>query len=341
MHKKLLVITQKVDRKDRNLGFFHRWLEEFARYADVTVIASFVGDHTLPANVHVYSFGKDRGFSRLGRILEYRRLYARHSRDADAVFFHMAPEFVVAALPAILFRRHRTGLWYVHGSVPFWLRLASRLVDVIFTASQKSFRLVSKKVMYTGHAIDADFFKPAASTAPQNAIRLLVAGRISSVKKIEDIIDACARLTGTAWILSIVGGPLTSADEGYVKTLRERINAKNLKNNIVWRGAHSYGEMPAIYQSHDLFISVSGTGSVDKAVLEAMACGLTVITANEAFRDILPEPYYVERYDPEILAERIRRLAGEPRPNPGLRLVVEEHHAMSSTIRAIAERLLS
>ncbi|MBI2038965.1 MAG: glycosyltransferase family 4 protein [Candidatus Niyogibacteria bacterium] len=341
MRKKLLIITQKVDRKDRNLGFFHRWLEEFAEYADLTVITSFIGDHALPANVRLYSFGKDRGVSRLGRIREYRRLYALHSREADAVFFHMVPEFVVAALPVILFRRHRTALWYVHGSVPLWLRLASRLVDGIFTASKESFRLASPKVIRTGHAIDAEFFRPAASAAPQNAVRLLVLGRISPVKKIEDIIEACARLSGVAWILSIVGGPLTSADEAYVKMLRERISEKDLKNNIVWRGAHSYGEMPAIYQSHDLFISMSGTGSVDKAVLEAMACGLTVITANEAFRGILPAKYFLESRDPQFLAERITRLMNELRPNSELRSIVEHHHSLSRTVRTIAERLLS
>src|SRR3989344_7222649 len=92
--KKLLIITQKVDRTDSNLGFFHRWIEEFANYADIAVIASFVGEHRFSSNVRVYSLGKECGVPRIGRIVNFWKLFARHSRRADAIFFHMIPEFV-------------------------------------------------------------------------------------------------------------------------------------------------------------------------------------------------------------------------------------------------------
>ena len=43
------------------------------------------------------------------------------------------------------------------------------------------------------------------------------------------------------------------------------------------------------YQSGDLFVNLSDTGSLDKAVLEAMACGLKILTSNEAFKSVLKE----------------------------------------------------
>jgi len=39
-------------------------------------------------------------------------------------------------------------------------------------------------------------------------------------------------------------------------------------------------------QSADLFVNMSHTGGLDKAVLEAMACGIPVITCNETFENI-------------------------------------------------------
>ena len=59
-------------------------------------------------------------------------------------------------------------------------------------------------------------------------------------------------------------------------------------------------------------MNLSGTGSVDKAVLEAMACGKTVLTSNEAFVNILKNKgteLMVKPNSPDDLAERIAALA--------------------------------
>ena len=309
--KKLLIVTQKVDRNDSNLGFFHRWIEEFANYADITVIASFIGEHHLPSNVRINSLGKERGVSRIARIFNFWKLFARHLLDADTVFFHMIPEFVVAAIPILVFRKCKKALWYVHGSVPIWLRIAEKFVDVIFTTNPACFRLPSKKVVYTGHAIDTEFFKPAPM--PSETLRLMTAGRESPIKHTDIIRAAISELHST---------------------FRQKVEFDAYANI-------PYSKMPDMYHAHDMFLSMSATGSVDKAVLEAMACGLTVITANEAFRDILSARYFLPIRDPKLLAERIAELADEPRPNFGLRAIVERNHSLPNTIQKIIARLLS
>lgn len=60
---KLLIITQTVNTEDPVLGFFVRWIEEFAKHAEtVEVICLKEGSHAfLPSNVRVYSLGKKRG----------------------------------------------------------------------------------------------------------------------------------------------------------------------------------------------------------------------------------------------------------------------------------------
>jgi len=79
---KLLILTQKIDKNDPILGFFHRWTKEFARQCEkITVIClekglpreisqsdtfsdkkkDFTwGEYDLPENVSVYSLGKEK-----------------------------------------------------------------------------------------------------------------------------------------------------------------------------------------------------------------------------------------------------------------------------------------
>lgn len=341
---KLLIVTQKVAKEDENLGFFHRWIEEFSRHCDqVTVIANEVRAHTAIPKVKIYSLGKERSRGRLRRFWNYWELFSYHYAHSDAVFFHMIPEFVVASFLFLRSLRKTSALWYVHKSTPGSLKLAEHMVDYVFTASPLSFRLPSKKVIYTGHAIDTSMFHPQSSgSRPLAALRLLALGRISPVKDYETIIRACKILQETwdqSWTLSIVGGPLLPRDQEYLRLLKKAVHDFGLERYVFFHGSRPYTETPAVYHDHDVFLSMSGTGSIDKVVLEAMASGLSVITANEAFERLLGPTYFLERRSPEFLAERIKVLAKENRPNLNLRKLVEEGHSLEKTISQITQYL--
>jgi glycosyltransferase involved in cell wall biosynthesis len=343
---RLLIVTQKIDKNDDNLGFFHSWVEEFAKHAEnLAVIAGAVGTYKFPANVEVHSLGKEKGAGKLSRLWRFWKLFSYHHARADATFFHMIPEFVVAASPFISFSRKPTGLWYVHKSVTSWLKFAERLVDYIFTASDLSFRLPSKKVIYTGHAIDTETFRPVVSNQlPVATLRLLTVGRISPVKDLETILYACEILKNSwprSWTFSIVGGPYLGRDHEYLATLKRLVTDEGLENRVFFHGARPFSDIPAMYEDHDLFISMSATGSMDKAVLEAMSVGLSVITANEAFRELLPTPYFLEKRSPEFLASRVKMLADENRPRHILRELVVNSHSLSRNVERIVNHLRS
>ena len=126
---RLLIVTQKVDATDPNLGFFIRWVEKLSEKGEVAVIANEVGVSAavdLPPSVSVYSLGKERGASRVSRFFRYQLLLWKHLWRADGVFFHMCPEYVLGAhfLPYIF--RKKTLLWYVHREVNWRLRLAEK-----------------------------------------------------------------------------------------------------------------------------------------------------------------------------------------------------------------------
>lgn len=339
---RLLIVTQAVDRNDPNLGAFYYWFEALGRKADsLVILASRTGDaHTLPqAQIHCFGGDHRRG-GRLGRIWKFWKLFSHHFAHSDAVLFHQIPEFVIAASPFLLGRGRNkvAALWYAHGQVTRRLRFAERRVDYVFTSSEAGFRIPSKKVVYLGQAINTDLFYPLAGSqlpVTGNGLRLITVGRISPVKHFEAIVNAMAILHEKwprAWTLTVVGGPITPGDYAYTEKIKGLIREKGLGNQIHFYGQRPYSEVPEILRDHDLFLNVSRTGSLDKAVLEAMACGLSVITSNEAYRTVLPLAYFLEYISPEFLAERIKALADEPRPNTALREIVVRDHALAPMI---------
>ncbi len=337
-----MIVTQAVDREDPNLGAFYYWFELLAKHASsVTILAGRAGSQDLPPHVAVYTFGNAR-LGRIGRLWKFWELFSRHYASADAVLFHQIPEYVIAASPFLLSRRSITALWYAHGAVSWRLRIAERLVGYIFTSSEAGFRLASKKVHHLGQAINTDIFSPAANhhgAVSSNYLRLITVGRIAPVKNYETIITACAILRETwpqAWVLTIVGGPITPSDHMYGAKIKALIREKKLEQYVHFCGDRGYSEIPDILREHDMFLNASATGSLDKAVLEAMACGLTVLTSNEAYRAILPARYFLEHASAAFLAERIKACAGEPRPNMTLRDIVLRDHALARTIEKIS-----
>lgn len=343
---KLLIVTQKVDREDENLGAFYYWFEELAKHVEsMTIIASCVGKTDFAPNVAVYSLGKERNAGRFARLHSFFQLFSYHYAACDGVFFHQIPEFVIAASPFLLSLKKRSVFWYAHKSVTRRLKFAERLVDFIATSSEQGFRLPSKKVMYTGQAINTDLFTPkieAVIGESDRKLKLISVGRISPIKNYEQIINACAAGMGIwpdAWSLTIIGGPLLPRDHRYLESLKQLVEEKNLSFHIYFRGPTGYSEIPQLLREADMFVNVSGTGSLDKAVFEAMSVGLTVLTSNEAYRAIVPERYFLEYIHPEFIAERIKQLSNEPRPNRQLRTIVLEHHSLEKTIHKILSLL--
>ena len=155
---KLLIITQKVNEDDPILGFFCRWIEEFARHFElVTVICLEEGRHELPSNVRVLSLGKTAlSKNKVAFICRFYGYIWRERKNYDAVFVHMNPIYVVLGGWFWKLSGKKVALWYTHKAVDLKLRVAERFVDVIFTAAEESFTLKTAKRLVVGHGIDVD-----------------------------------------------------------------------------------------------------------------------------------------------------------------------------------------
>jgi len=299
---KLLIITQKVDENDDILGFFHDWIKKFAKHCEkLTVIALGTGEYHLPENVKVLSLGKNNYqlritnyelFKKIKYLFNFYKYIWQERKNYDAVFVHMNPEYLV--LGGLLWKlwNKKTALWYTHKAVNLKLKIAEKLTDIIFTASPKSFRLPSGKVKIMGHGINTERFFPGSKAADDNII--LSVDRISPTKRQLEIIKLFADIRKIIpdARLNIVGAPVRAEDQNYWNELQKFIKENNVAESVKFFGAVANKNLPDFYRQAKVFINLSATGSLDKTVLEAMACNTSVITINEAFKNIVPEKNY-------------------------------------------------
>ena len=252
---KLLICTQAVDRDDPVLGFFVRWIEEFEKYCEVEVIS-------------LKTLGQG------GRLVRTWRLLRLSMRlEYDAVFVHMNPEYLVAAGWLWRLRGKKTALWYTHKQVDLKLRVAEKFAKVVLTASRESFRLKSSKVRVMGHGIDTDFFTPDPTIVRGEA--LLSVGRLMKSKRHDSAIRAAAEQ----------GRTLLIAGEGPERNNLELL-AKELGAKVHFLGALTQTQLRDEYRKAACLIHTSETGSLDKVVLEALACGCPVKTSDPALKHL-------------------------------------------------------
>ncbi len=274
---KLLIITQALDQHHPILGFFHRWVEEFAKHCDkVTVICLQKGECTLPANVAVYSLGKEAGKSRLTYLVTFYQLIWTLSHEYDSVFVHMNQIYVI--LGALFWRvqKKKVGLWYAHGSVSCSLKLSEKMTDVVFTCSSNSFSVKSNKVKVTGHGIDVDHFKIASKLKTND---LVTVGRITKAKNLIELIDILSQIRKSHDVtLSIIGSAITREDIKYEVDLKHYIASNNLSAKVNFIGNIFQSVLPEHLNQSKVFVTTARNGSLDKAMLEAMACGLPVVS---------------------------------------------------------------
>jgi glycosyltransferase involved in cell wall biosynthesis len=193
---------------------------------------------------------------------------------------------------------------------------ARRCDDLIFTATRASFPLPLAKVRIVGHGIDTEAFSSRAE-APLGD--LIAVGRIAPIKCVEEMVsavDRANRVHGTRHRLDVYG-PTLPGDEAYAARVEELIDRLGARDRIALRGPVSQAQLARLLGGHRAALNFSSHRAIDKSALEAMACGLPVISTNESVAEIVPSdvaPLVIA--DPASMdaqAETIHRLLGRER----------------------------
>ena len=288
---RLLITTQAVDLDDPVLGFFHRWITEFAgRCEHVDVICLREGRHELPQNVSVHSLGKEKGASRLRYVWRFYHYAWQLRRGYDAVFVHMNSEYAV--MGGLLWRLlgKRLVLWRNHKLPGFSTAIGARFAHTVCYTSPTAYvaRFPNAAQMPVG--IDTELFK-IGDDAPATGT-ILFLGRLDAVKR-ADLFCEAFRLLHARW--EAHGGLHPRADIFGDPTPGKTKYADMLKTKyariaeLMFHPGVRNDRAPHLYASHVVYCNLTPSGSFDKTILEAMACGSVVVCSNDAVRGIVPE----------------------------------------------------
>lgn len=345
---KLLIITQKVDLDDDVLGFFHRWIEEFAKHCEsLLVICLQKGKSNLPKNVKILSLGKESGRSNLKYLWRFYKYIWQERKNYNWVFAHMNVEYVILGGVLWKFLRKKICLWYAHGRAFWLLKSAGKLADVILTSTKSGCRIISHKIRIVGQGIDTELFKPVKREFTNRVFKIITIGRISPVKDYETMIRAMELLAKEQLniVVEVVGGAELPEHKEYLKKMIKLIENKKLGGIINFIGPIPNREIAELLNSADLFINMSHTGSLDKAILEAMSCGLSILTCNEALEEVLGNYQEILMYpkgNDMALVEKVRMIiklspAKREEMAIALREIVVKNHSLNNFIKKILE----
>jgi len=314
---KLLILTQKVDKNDDVLGFFHGWLQEFAKNCEkVFVVALKVGEYELPPNVFVYSLGKENGESKSKYIIKFLRYIFSLRNEYDSVFIHMNQVYVL--LGGIFWRlwNKKTALWYVHRQNGLDLKIAEKLVNYVFTSSPESFTVKSKKVIYIGHGVDSSKLTCDGTVGPADKVKIVHVGRISPIKDLVTLVLAGEILSKKIpnLLIEFYGKTGNDADEKYLNAIKLIIKEKELGRIISFRGSIPNTEISKVYCSATISANMAPKGGWDKAVIESLMAKCPVFASNLALKPVFGEysnKFLFEHKNPLELANKIESFLAE------------------------------
>lgn len=184
------------------------------------------------------------------------------------------------------FRRYDQ--WYFKRFVPLYCRKAAAFIAVSNAVKSDVVKYVgvpAQKVFAIHNGFDPAVFQPVHDAARLQEVRtryklpehfILWAGQIESRKNVARLLEAFARIKDS------VPHSLVMAGEHRWSTNSElrAIQALGIADRVCFPGWVNHADLPAVYCLADLFAFPSLYEGFGIPLLEAMACGCPIVTAN-------------------------------------------------------------
>lgn len=326
---RILVITQKVDSNDSVLGFFHRWVMEFAKkFEQVTVICLEKGTYDLPSQVKVLSLGKEERkggaiVSRFSYLCRFYKYIWQDRQNYDVVFVHMNQEYVLLGWKLWKLLGKKIFLWRNHKKGNIFTDLAVFLSDIVFCTSKGSYTARFKKTKLMPVGVDASMFQSfvdekneGGAQSARIARSILFLGRISPVKRVDLLLRALDILhnNGQEFVAYFYGSP-TPVDHEYFEKVQAQAHELSTLRKIIFKSEVPNSQTPAIYNQHEIFVNLTDSGSFDKTIVEAMLCETLTLVSNESLNELFEnqsDQFIFKDGDAHDLAEKLQALLTLP-----------------------------
>ncbi len=338
----ILIITQKVNYEDPVMGFFHRWIIEFAKKFDkVTVICLEKGIHNLPPNVKVLSLGKEEKQSRRQYLARFYSHVWNERKNYDVVLSHMNQEYILLAGLIWKILGKRVYMWRNHHAGDELTDMSAVFCNKVFCTSKYSYTMKFGKTHIMPVGIDTEAFQSSA-TIRRVPHSILFLGRIAPVKKVELFIDALKvlRKQGVPFTASIFGDATIRHHEYYV-SLVNSVNQAGLAGTVSFHAGIPNSETVAVYNAHDIFVNLSSSGMYDKTIFEAMACGTIALSSNENLRGEIDDRLVFTENSCDDLVSKLKVLLTEtPEKKVTMREDARRYVLKKHSLSLLVDRLI-
>ncbi len=224
--------------------------------------------------------------------------------------------------------------------------LATRVhcVSVAVMIEAERYGLQRNKARIIRPAVDIARFAQSEVLSTPDVFHLMTVGNLTWVKSFEDAVYVVHMLTarGRNVHLTIIG-------EGVERQrLLFAMHDMGVANRVTLAGRRDPNDVRASLQRSHAFILTSVSEGISNAVLEAMACGLPVVTTDcGGMREVIRDGengFIVPMRDPESMASAIERLMDSTvlcaTIGAAARATIVQHHALDAQIDAWMDLLV-
>jgi glycosyltransferase involved in cell wall biosynthesis len=153
--------------------------------------------------------------------------------------------------------------------------------------------------------IDTSIFFNKNIEREKNSI--LCIGRISTIKNVDILIDAIKILDKQNLDFHVyIYGNSIETDIKYFEKVKSDSDDLIKTGRIKFFDEVSNYKTPEIYNKCEIYVNMTNSGSLDKTVLEAMACGCISIVSNESYRKVLDDKFIFQERNVESFVESIK-----------------------------------
>ncbi|MEP6546182.1 MAG: glycosyltransferase family 1 protein [Gammaproteobacteria bacterium] len=178
--------------------------------------------------------------------------------------------------------------WYFNAFVPLYCRHADAFVAVSNAVKTDVVRHVGvdpRKVFSIHNGFDPDLFKPVRDPERLRAVRdkyklpekfILWCGQIESRKNVAGLLRAFAKICPDVPHHLVMAGEQRWSTRTELKVMQELA----LQDRVYFPGWIEHSDLPAVYSAAELFAFPSLYEGFGIPLIEAMACGCAIVTAN-------------------------------------------------------------
>lgn len=294
-------------------------------------VATKAGKLAREASIVVASYGTAQlAFEAVHRcggraVLNYPIAHNRYQTKFYAEEAEYAPEFA-AALPRMGWLPQEYS-----DRLDRECELADRIMVGSSFARQSFVELGydANRIVVTPYGVDANQFAPRDEPKRDGVFRVLFVGQIGQRKGVSYLLQGYEKFRRPDSELHIVGG-YTPGHEVYARF-----------QDLYRHTPHvPHKDLPSFFREADVFVFPSLVEGMGLVVLEAMACGVPVITTTHGPGDIVRDSldgFFVPIRDPDAIANRLDQLYRDPSLREQMGLNAREQ-ALRLSWQAYAQR---